>query len=140
MGLIVSKKKYKEALEEIEKLKKEHMKMKKEIVSKDVEINGLNVENESLKKAIKTKNEELLLQCNAMDTLHCNVTYYKFKIKNLEDRIEKLKDNYRDSEIEVLLAIEKRCKKARVKTKYKNKILKVAEKRLLEIGEIEWKK
>ena len=140
MGLIVSKKKYKEALEEIEKLKKEHMKMKKEIVSKDVEINGLNVENESLKKAIKTKNEELFLQCNAMDTLHCNVTCYKFKIKNLEDRIEKLKDNYRDSEIEVLLAIEKRCKKARVKTKYKNKILKVAEKRLLEIGEIEWKK
>lgn len=133
MGLIVSKKKYKEALEEIEKLKKEHMKMKKEIVSKDVEINGLNVENESLKKAIKTKNEELFLQCNAMNTLHCNVTYYKFKIKNLEDRIEKLKDNYRDSEIEVLLAIEKRCKKARVKTKYKNKILKVAEKRLAEV-------
>ena len=47
MGLIVSNKKYKAALEEIEKLKKEHMKMKKEIVSKDVEINGLNIELKS---------------------------------------------------------------------------------------------
>ena len=61
-------------------------------------------------------------------------------IKILEKANNDLDNKYRDAEIELLLAIKKRCKKARVKTKYKNKILKVAEKRLVEIGEIEWKK
>ena len=133
MGLIVSKKKYKAALEEIEKLKKEHMKMKKEIVSKDVEINGLNIE-------LKSKDGNIFIQRNAIDLLESNEKYYKQMIKILEKANNDLDNKYRDAEIELLLAIKKRCKKARVKTKYKNKILKVAEKRLLEIGEIEWKK
>ena len=126
MGLIVSKKKYKAALEEIEKLKKEHTKMKRDIISKDIEINGLNIE-------LKSKDGNIFIQRNAIDLLESNEKDYKQIIKNLEDRIGKLKDNYRDSEIEALLAIKKRCKKARVKTKYKNKILKIAEKRLSEI-------
>lgn len=126
MGLIVSKKKYKAALEEIEKLKKEHTKMKRDIISKDIEINGLNIE-------LKSKDGNIFIQRNTIDLLESNEKDYKQIIKNLEDRIGKLKDNYRDSEIEALLAIKKRCKKARVKTKYKNKILKIAEKRLSEI-------
>lgn len=125
MGLIVSKKKYKAALEEIEKLKKEHTKMKRDIISKDIEINGLNIE-------LKSKDGNIFIQRNTIDLLESNEKDYKQIIKNLEDRIGKLKDNYRDSEIEALLAIKKRCKKARVKTKYKNKILKIAEKRLAE--------
>mgnify|MGYP007060415543 CR=1 FL=1 len=126
MGLIVSNKKYKAALEEIEKLKKEHTKMKRDIISKDIEINGLNIE-------LKSKDGNIFIQRNTIDLLESNEKDYKQIIKNLEDRIGKLKDNYRDSEIEALLAIKKRCKKARVKTKYKNKILKIAEKRLSEI-------
>ena len=126
MGLIVSNKKYKAALEEIEKLKKEHTKMKRDIISKDIEINGLNIE-------LKSKDGNIFIQRNTIDLLESNEKDYKQIIKNLEDRIGKLKDNYRDSEIEALLAIKKRCKKARVKTKYKNKILKIAEKRLAEI-------
>lgn len=133
MGLIVSKKKYKEALNEIEKMKKEHTEMKRDIVSKDIEINGLKIENDVLKKVLKTKEEDLIVQANAVGVLKRSEDGYKYKIKNLEDRIENLKDNYRYSEIELLLAIKKRCKKARVKTKYKNKILKIAEKKLLEI-------
>ena len=43
MGLIVSNKKYKAALGEIERLKKERTEMRKIIVSKDIEINGLDV-------------------------------------------------------------------------------------------------
>lgn len=126
MGLIVSNKKYKAALEEIEKLKKEHTKMKRDIIPKDIEINGLNIE-------LKSKDGNIFIQRNTIDLLESNEKDYKQIIKNLEDRIGKLKDNYRDSEIEALLAIKKRCKKARVKTKYKNKILKIAEKRLSEI-------
>lgn len=132
MRLIVSKKKYEEALNEIEKLKKECTEMRKSIVSKDIEINGLNIESESLKNMIKTKNETLSVQSNAISALNCDVNRFEVIIETLEDRIEKLKYNYRNSEIEVLLAIKKRCKKARVKTKYKNKILKIAEKRLAE--------
>lgn len=105
MSLIVSKKKYKEALNEIKRMKKEHTEMRKDIVSKDIEINGLKIESDVLKNTIKT----------------------------LEDKIGSLKGDYRDSEIELLLAMKKRCKKARVKTKYKNRILKIAEKRLLEL-------
>lgn len=126
MGLIVSKKKYKAALGEIERLKKERTEMRKIIVSKDIEINGLNIE-------LKSKDGNIFIQRNTIDLLESNEKDYKQIIKNLEDRIGKLKDNYRDSEIEALLAIKKRCKKARVKTKYKNKILKIAEKRLSEI-------
>ena len=100
--------------------------MKRDIISKDIEINGLNIE-------LKSKDGNIFIQRNTIDLLESNEKDYKQIIKNLEDRIGKLKDNYRDSEIEVLLAIKKRCKKARVKTKYKNKILKVAEKRLSEI-------
>lgn len=104
MGLIVSNKKYKAALEEIEKLKKEHTKMKRDIISKDIEINGLNIE-------LKSKDGNIFIQRNTIDLLESNEKDYKQIIKNLEDRIGKLKDNYRDSEIEVLLAIKKRCKK-----------------------------
>lgn len=133
MGLIVSKKKYKEALGEIERLKKERTEMRKIIVSKDIEINGLNIE-------LKSKDGNIFIQRNAIDLLESNEKYYKQMIKILEKANNDLDNKYRDAEIELLLAIKKRCKKARVKTKYKNKILKVAEKRLLEIGEIEWKK
>lgn len=133
MGLIVSNKKYKAALEEIEKLKKERTEMRKIIVSKDIEINGLNIE-------LKSKDGNIFIQRNAIDLLESNEKYYKQMIKILEKANNDLDNKYRDAEIELLLAIKKRCKKARVKTKYKNKILKVAEKRLLEIGEIEWKK
>lgn len=100
--------------------------MKRDIISKDIEINGLNIE-------LKSKDGNIFIQRNTIDLLESNEKDYKQIIKNLEDRIGKLKDNYRDSEIEALLAIKKRCKKARVKTKYKNKILKIAEKRLSEI-------
>lgn len=133
MGLIVSNKKYKAALGEIERLKKERTEMRKIIVSKDVEINGLNIE-------LKSKDGNIFIQRNAIDLLESNEKYYKQMIKILEKANNDLDNKYRDAEIELLLAIKKRCKKARVKTKYKNKILKVAEKRLLEIGEIEWKK
>lgn len=133
MGLIVSNKKYKAALEEIERLKKERTEMRKIIVSKDIEINGLNIE-------LKSKDGNIFIQRNAIDLLESNEKYYKQMIKILEKANNDLDNKYRDAEIELLLAIKKRCKKARVKTKYKNKILKVAEKRLLEIGEIEWKK
>lgn len=140
MGFIVSKKKYEEALKEIKRLEEaEYSKeidvmilnykkynLEKEIVSKDIE-------NESLKNMIKTKNETLSVQSNAISALNCDINRFEVIIESLEDRIEKLKDNYRNSEIEVLLAIKKRCKKARVKTKYKNKILKIAEKRLAEV-------
>lgn len=146
MGFIVSRRKYEEALKEIKRLEEaEYSKeidvmilnykkynLEKEIVSKDIEINRLNIENESLKNMIKTKNETLSVQSNAISALNCDVNRFEVIIESLEDRIEKLKDNYRDSEIEVLLAIKKKCKKARVKTKYKNKILKIAEKRLAE--------
>lgn len=133
MGLIVSKKKYKAALGEIERLKKERTEMRKIIVSKDIEINGLNIE-------LKSKDGNIFIQRNAIDLLESNEKYYKQMIKILEKANNDLDNKYRDAEIELLLAIKKRCKKARVKTKYKNKILKVAEKRLVEIGEIEWKK
>ena len=133
MGLIVSNKKYKAALGEIERLKKERTEMRKIIVSKDIEINGLNLE-------LKSKDGNIFIQRNAIDLLESNEKYYKQMIKILEKANNDLDNKYRDAEIELLLAIKKRCKKARVKTKYKNKILKVAEKRLLEIGEIEWKK
>ncbi|WP_279051797.1 MULTISPECIES: hypothetical protein [Intestinibacter] len=133
MGLIVSNKKYKAALGEIERLKKERTEMRKIIVSKDIEINGLNIE-------LKSKDGNIFIQRNAIDLLESNEKYYKQMIKILEKANNDLDNKYRDAEIELLLAIKKRCKKARVKTKYKNKILKVAEKRLLEIGEIEWKK
>ena len=133
MGLIVSNKKYKAALGEIERLKKERTEMRKIIVSKDIEINGLNIE-------LKSKDGNIFIQRNDIDLLESNEKYYKQMIKILEKANNDLDNKYRDAEIELLLAIKKRCKKARVKTKYKNKILKVAEKRLLEIGEIEWKK
>lgn len=133
MGLIVSNKKYKAALGEIERLKKERTEMRKIIVSKDIEINGLNIE-------LKSKDGNIFIQRNAIDLLDSNEKYYKQMIKILEKANNDLDNKYRDAEIELLLAIKKRCKKARVKTKYKNKILKVAEKRLVEIGEIEWKK
>ena len=133
MGLIVSNKKYKAALGEIERLKKERTEMRKIIVSKDIEINGLNIE-------LKSKDGNIFIQRNAIDLLESNEKYYKQMIKILEKANNDLDNKYRDAEIKLLLAIKKRCKKARVKTKYKNKILKVAEKRLLEIGEIEWKK
>ena len=133
MGLIVSNKKYKAALGEIERLKKERTEMRKIIVSKDIEINGLNIE-------LKSKDGNIFIQRNAIDLLESDEKYYKQMIKILEKANNDLDNKYRDAEIELLLAIKKRCKKARVKTKYKNKILKVAEKRLLEIGEIEWKK
>lgn len=133
MGLIVSNKKYKAALGEIERLKKERTEMRKIIVSKDIEINGLNIE-------LKSKDGNIFIQRNAIDLLESNEKYYKQMIKILEKANNDLDNKYRDAEIELLLAIKKRCKKARVKTKYKNKILKVAEKRLVEIGEIEWKK
>ena len=133
MGLIVSNKKYKAALGEIERLKKERTEMRNIIVSKDIEINGLNIE-------LKSKDGNIFIQRNAIDLLESNEKYYKQMIKILEKANNDLDNKYRDAEIELLLAIKKRCKKARVKTKYKNKILKVAEKRLLEIGEIEWKK
>ncbi len=45
-------------------------------------------------------------------------------------------NGYRDSEIEYLTAIMKKCKKARVKTKYRNKILKVVTQKLIEKGAI----
>ena len=133
MGLIVSNKKYKAALGEIERLKKERTEMRKIIVSKDIEINGLNIE-------LKSKDGNIFIQRNAIDLLESNEKYYKQMIKILEKANNDLDNKYRDAEIELLLSIKKRCKKARVKNKYKNKILKVAEKRLLEIGEIEWKK
>lgn len=73
MGFIVSRRKYEEALKEIKRLEEaEYSKeievrvldykkcnLEKEIVSKDIEINRLNIENESLKNMIKTKNEAL---------------------------------------------------------------------------------
>lgn len=69
---------------------------------------------------------------------------YKINIKGLRDEINSLNsillsknnilENYKDSEIECLFAIMKKCKKARVKTKYKNKILKLVSKRLIERG------
>lgn len=126
MGLIVSKKKYKAALGEIERLKKERTEMRKIIVSKDIEINGLNIE-------LKSKDGNIFIQRNAIDLLESNEKYYKQMIKILEKANNDLDNKYRDAEIELLLAIKKRCKKARVKTKYKNKILKVAEKRLAEV-------
>lgn len=69
MGFIVSRRKYEEALKEIKRLEEvEYSKeievrvldykkcnLEKEIVSKDIEINRLNIENESLKNMIKTK-------------------------------------------------------------------------------------
>ena len=126
MGLIVSKKKYKAALGEIERLKKERTEMRKIIVSKDIEINGLNIE-------LKSKDGNIFIQRNTIDLLESNEKYYKQMIKILEKANNDLDNKYRDAEIELLLAIKKRCKKARVKTKYKNKILKVAEKRLAEV-------
>ena len=45
-------------------------------------------------------------------------------------------NGYRDSEIEYLTAIMKKCKKARVKTKYRNKILKVVTQKLIKKGAI----
>ena len=126
MGLIVSNKKYKAALGEIERLKKERTEMRKIIVSKDIEINGLNIE-------LKSKDGNIFIQRNAIDLLESNEKYYKQMIKILEKANNDLDNKYRDAEIELLLAIKKRCKKARVKTKYKNKILKIAEKRLAEI-------
>lgn len=112
MGLIVSKKKYKAALEEIEELKRI-------IDSQSIALDRLHREIKEKEINYKTRVE---------------LTYiFKTIIETMEEKHESEIKRYRDSEIELLLATKKRCKKARVKTKYKNKILKIAEKRLLEL-------
>lgn len=84
MGLIVSNKKYKAALGEIERLKKERTEMRKIIVSKDIEINGLNIE-------LKSKDGNIFIQRNAIDLLESNEKYYKQMIKILEKANNDLK-------------------------------------------------
>ena len=89
MGFIVSKKKYEEALKEIKRLEEaEYSKeidvmilnykkynLEKEIVSKDIE-------NESLKNMIKTKNETLSVQSNAISALNFRCNQYTLWCKN----------------------------------------------------------
>ena len=112
MGLIVSNKKYKAALGEIEELKRI--------------IDFQSIALDRLHREIKEK--------EINHKTRVELTYiFKTIIETMEEKHESEIKRYRDSEIELLLATKKRCKKARVKTKYKNKILKIAEKRLLEL-------
>lgn len=119
-------------------------------------------ENKGYKKgymeACEFKNEQidyLTNSFNASDSIRLDtkkklgkalqeIEEHKRHIKHQRDEIDGLNlilfntnnilDNYKDGEIECLFAIMKKCKKARVKTKYRNKILKLVSKRLMERG------
>lgn len=119
-------------------------------------------ENEGYKKgymaACDFKNEQIDdLNCcyNLMDNIRLNIENklekalqeieeYKRHIKHQSEEIDGLNliifdlnnvlEKYKDAEIECLVDIMKKCKKGRVKTKYRNKVLKVVAKRLIERG------
>ena len=97
---------------------------------------GLNPDNYLVERKLQNKIGFINKETNKVinHKTRVELTYiFKTIIETMEEKHESEIKRYRDSEIELLLATKKRCKKARVKTKYKNKILKIAEKRLAEI-------
>ena len=68
--MFVSKKRYLEALSDIDKLKKECMELRKNIITKNIEMNGLIITNKELN--------------NVNDDLNTKLLLYKDKVEELE--------------------------------------------------------